>query len=313
MDYQSIYTSTGCKFIHHPELVMRLKKGLAMPVSLSIAPTSRCNLKCSFCSNVNRDTHEDLDIRECISFVHELRNMGLKAVVITGGGDPTLYRDVNDLIQYCHQIGLKVGMITNGILLKEKVSAECLNVLTWVRISMNAIDYGKNFELPNIKGTLGFSYVLNDKTNDEILDALDSYVSVYDPAYVRMVPDCQSTTERQVENNLKYGEMVKQLGEPYFYQAKVFERPERCYFCYTNPFLLHDGWIYPCSSVVLNDDAEKKFHEKYRMVHMSQLADLYDMPIASFNNESCHHCVFTAQNRVLDDLLCIGSPHNDFV
>jgi len=313
MDYQSVYTSTGCKFIHHPELVKKLKKGFANPISLSISPTSRCNLQCTFCSNVNRDSHEDLDVEKCLEFIKTLKSIGLKAVTITGGGDPTMYHGINVLIQYCNMIGLKIGLITNGILLKGKVAQSCLDMLTWVRISMNGIDYNKRIDLPDIKGTLGFSYVINDQTTDAKFETLDGYVKEYRPEYVRIVPNCQVTIEQQEKNNREYSKLVEKLGKPYFYQAKVFEKPDHCYFGYTNPFLLHDGWIYPCSSVVLNDDADRQFHEKYRMVHMNMLPDFYKMPMKSFCNDSCSHCVFTAQNNILADLVHNDSPHNDFV
>ena len=54
------FTSTGTKLIHHPDVVKKLQVDrIASPISLQVAPTSRCNLKCVFCSNANRSKHED--------------------------------------------------------------------------------------------------------------------------------------------------------------------------------------------------------------------------------------------------------------
>ncbi|KKL92266.1 hypothetical protein LCGC14_1886370, partial [marine sediment metagenome] len=79
MDKLSQFTSTGMKIINHPEVIELIKlEGKASPVSLQVAPTSRCNLKCVFCSNVNRDKHEDLDFDELISIIYQLEYLGLK-------------------------------------------------------------------------------------------------------------------------------------------------------------------------------------------------------------------------------------------
>jgi MoaA/NifB/PqqE/SkfB family radical SAM enzyme len=80
------YTSTGSKLIYHPVVVNKLRwEGKATPISLQVGPTSRCNLNCVFCSNANRETHEDLEIGQLKRVIKELRFIGLKTVEWTGG------------------------------------------------------------------------------------------------------------------------------------------------------------------------------------------------------------------------------------
>ena len=304
MDYLEIYTSTGNKLVHHPVVVNKIKReNKGTPVSISVGPTSRCNLNCSFCSNANRTKHEDLDREELITILGKLRVLGLKTIEMTGGGDPTMYEHINFIIAFAEKIGLEQGMITNGILLREKVTQENLNRLKWLRISMNCLDYVWAVDIPKIKGTLGFSYVMNVNTSESVLKNLHEHVEKYNPKYVRIVTNCLATDEEQRFNNNKYGAMVEKMGPPYFYQPKEFQHSNNCYWCYFKPFLLHDGYVYPCSSVVLNSDANGKFHEKYRWCKMTELSEMYEKKMVSFDVSSCNHCVFKSQNDLVDMIL----------
>jgi len=315
MDKLNTYTSTGNKFISHFDVIKRLEeKEKATPISLQIAPTSICNLKCSFCSNVNRSKHESLDPNFLMELLVDLKNQGLKAIEWTGGGDPTCYPYINELIMFADGLGLEQGMITNGTLLTSWIQDIARNCLLWIRVSMNCLDYVDDIDLSDIKSVLGFSYVMNRNTTAGVLLRLNEYVQQYDPEYVRIVPDCQCTLEEQEKNNREIPESIKDLGDKYIYQPKVFQKPERCWWGFFKPFLLHDGWIYPCSSVVLNDDSERSFHEKYRWVKAENLIDeKYDQMIHQahpFDPSRCDHCVFTAQNNLVDAKINPGVMRN---
>ena len=304
MDKVNVFTSTGAKLIHHPESIERLQiHKMGSPISLQIAPTSRCNLSCDFCSNINRDLHEDLPLIPLLKFIDTLSTMGLKVIEISGGGDPTLYHGINELIDHCHIIGLKIGLISNGTLLKKKITQKNLDKLHWLRISMNCLDYLDSVDIPIIKGTLGFSYVMNNRTDPRILERLQSYVNFVNPEYVRIVPNCQATHEEQKENNRSLSSMVEQWGHPYFYQTKEFQKPDNCYWGYFKPFLLHDGFVYPCSSVVLNDTANRKFHDMFRWSTMEEYPTKLLSVIQPFSTENCTHCVFTSQNNLVHSIL----------
>lgn len=302
MNQEQTFTSTGIKLMHHTESVACLKKyGMARPISLQLAPTSRCNLNCSFCSNANREKHEDLNIGFIINMLKEMSSLGLKTVEWTGGGEPTLYKFFDVGVMAAKELLLKQGLITNGLTLSQ-FSSQFLSTFKWIRVSLNCLDYVKGIEIPEIAGTLGFSYVVNSNTRPDIKETLDEYVSRYSPSYVRIVPNCQATDEEQEANNSRLSKLVSEWGHPYFYQAKHFSKPERCYWGYFKPFVLHNGWVYPCSSVVLNDDSDKSFHSKYHWVRMEDLADMYRYPIKG-RDWNCTHCVFRPQNDIVESLI----------
>lgn len=305
MSIVNTYTSTGAKLIHHPNVISNMQtNGTIMPISLQVAPTSRCNLNCTFCSNANREKHEDLDWAMFNIVLKQLVSVGLQTVEWTGGGDPTMYDYINELMELADAYGLQQGMISNGILIKKKISPRNLERLTWLRISMNSLDYVDDIDLdfPTFKGTLGFSYVWNEKTTNAVIDLIRMYADRFEAKYIRIVPNCQVTREEQERNNKELEEFVPTLDSPFFFQPKYFDSPKRCWWCYLKPFILHDGFVYPCSSVVLNPTSDCTFHEKFRWCNMEDLYFKYMEKAIPVKTDWCSHCVFGEQNQLMESI-----------
>lgn len=300
---ENIFTSTGIKLLHHPEVITRMKMGLMTPISLQMAPTSECNLKCAFCSNSKRNKHESLKETDVLIGLSVMRTLGLKTVEWTGGGDPTMWEPLSRSIRFSSMLGLQQGLITNGVRLKDTLSYSELALLTWIRVSLNCINYVSDLQLPEIPGnvTVGFSYCIEeDDILDELKDKLMPYVEKYNPRYVRLVPNCLVSLTDQIYHNQFYSEHIDDWGKPFFYQKKVFNQTERCWWCYIKPFVLHDGWVYPCSSVVLNSGAEGRFHDRYRWCEFSHLPERYTNIAFAYNGNGCDHCVFSGNNELVD-------------
>lgn len=168
----------------------RLSKGMGSPIVTHIMPTDTCQHSCAFCSVLTREGNI-LRLSQIEEYLDQLIPLGLKAVIISGGGNPILYRcpetgaKFDDLVTMIHFKGLEIGLITNGMPMKDypfisgegptgittrrswkSVSPSTLDKLTWVRISMSGLDHPeKTVFVPDIdrsKTTLGFSYVLHD-------------------------------------------------------------------------------------------------------------------------------------------------------
>lgn len=304
------YISTGKKILRHLDYLQYFQDtGIVKPISLQIAPTSRCNLNCVFCSNVNRQKHEDLNIDDLMSFMTIMKSRGAKTIEWTGGGDPTQYKYIKTAIGTAHNLGYEQGFITNGIDLRKKIDS-LIGYLDWIRISLNSLDYVDDIEIPKkFKGTLGFSYVYNTETTPDVFNRIGKYIKKHNPKYVRIVPDCQTNNELLKERNEYLSNIVKEWGSPYFYQAKTFAQPKRCWWGHFKPFLLHDGYVYPCSSVVLNDTSERSFHKKFRWMDMFQF--IFAKSAVPFDCKDCTNCVFKGQNDLVESL--IDSEMENFV
>lgn len=305
----NVYVSSGKKILRHLDILRKFQKEkIITPVSLQIAPTSRCNLNCCFCSNANRTKHEDLDIKEIVKFIGKINPL---TVEWTGGGDPTQYQDINSLLYFCNNKNIKQGFITNGIALKDRLQ-NCVNLLNWIRVSLNSLDYVEEIDIPtNFKGTLGFSYVLNDKTTDETINKIKQYSKKYSPKYIRIVPNCQTSSSELEENNKYFSKIVEEWGNPFFYQHKTFSKPKRCWWGWFKPFLLHDGYIYPCSSVVLNTTSDRSFNKKYRWHTMKSFLAATKNIAYHYDCKNCDSCVFGEQNALIEAL--INPEMEDFI
>lgn len=79
--------------------------------------TGRCNLRCSYCFNKTNLSQGDEGVG--MDFVRKIveANPDVKKYDIQGG-EPLMHPRVNDIIRYLHSEGKKVGIYTNGYLLK---------------------------------------------------------------------------------------------------------------------------------------------------------------------------------------------------
>lgn len=70
-----------------------------------------CNQKCIFCSNP--DTEVITTLEDTRKLVDDFKERGYDGIILTGG-EPTLFKDLPQLIQYATDQGLGVRAITNG-------------------------------------------------------------------------------------------------------------------------------------------------------------------------------------------------------
>ena len=337
------FTSTGSKFFYHQEAMKNLRNGKGQCVVTHLLPTDLCQHTCAFCS-VQTRTGDTLRLHDMMDYLDILIKYGLKAVIISGGGNPILYKcpetsyNFNWLVEMIHDRGLEIGLITNGMPLKtyhmvdpaggeyerrswNKVLPETLDLIKWIRISMAGLDHEENEvyvpEVDPTKTTLGFSYVYHDIYDEpadphhgkvstmadlvtlgvertslkptrwakerlpELEDQIAHYVKKYRPRYVRLLPNC-------LEPNLiaeRCG-LLKDMAnainpDVVFVQYKPPAPPNACYLGYVHPVLNSDGYVYPCDSCVLNEEAGHRFNEPWRICHWKDVAKMYEEPVRS--------------------------------
>lgn len=95
--------------------------GQGNPVWLLLELTYKCPLKCAFCSNpTDLDNHPDeLSTNEWKQVIHDARNMGAMQIGFSGG-EPTLRKDLEELVAEANGLGYYTNLITSGIGLTRK-------------------------------------------------------------------------------------------------------------------------------------------------------------------------------------------------
>lgn len=313
------FTSTGIKFWKHQESMESYRAGTGRTViSTHIAPEGRCNLTCSYCSVSERTFHSTIELPRIQEYVRKLASRGLRAVILTGGGEPTLYKPFNELGEWILDQGLELSLITNGTQFR-RVSDRILANLTWVRVSMNNFkDWERKITVPRDRigpnTTVGMSVCYSSENKDpDFLRHVAAKAAEHDVAYVRVLPDCMLPQAELIREHQRLNELFASVpgGERFFHQFKIHGAPcqSRCHQSFFRPYLSEAidpetgkaGLVFPCDSVVLNDQAQA-FRPKYALCAPEDILDYLDGKLLQpFDaTRDCTGCVFTRNIDMLD-------------
>jgi radical SAM protein with 4Fe4S-binding SPASM domain len=96
----------------------------AAPFLAHLAVTSACNMACRYCSVRKAHRHtEELSTDQWKSIIKELSDAGVFQIGFTGG-EPTLRKDIHELMRYTEKLGCVCNLTTNGWFLTENFVKE---------------------------------------------------------------------------------------------------------------------------------------------------------------------------------------------
>ena len=179
-----IYTTFNGKLLAHADLLSNIQQGKFMPVTIQLAPVEACDSMCPWCSVSNRPLKSAMKWPQVEAVLYAFKTLGAKALEITGGGNPLLYKDkeankdINDIIRLAEDLGYKIGIITNSVKLKT-LDKDLYKYIQWLRVSLIELDaktkpedYDFN-EFP--ENRMGVSYIINEGTHQNHLDKVGRY------------------------------------------------------------------------------------------------------------------------------------------
>jgi len=126
------------------------------PVTVTVDPSNKCNLKCSWCNSTSvTGSGKMLGDEDFNDILYTLNRWGTRAVCIAGGGEPMLNKGVGDFIESLCSLDIQSGVVTNGTIFNDS-----LQHCSWVGAS---VDSASSETYKKIKGVDLF-----DKTCDNI-------------------------------------------------------------------------------------------------------------------------------------------------
>lgn len=131
-----------------------LANNTVIPVTLEIDPTVLCNDKCPNCVHGFAHANRSLSLEHIDRILKEAKQMGVKAVTITGGGDPMCHPEFRSILEILRKHGIPCGMFTNGSNLRSSLADEVLGTFDWVRVSLDSATE-EAFRL--VRGQSGFN------------------------------------------------------------------------------------------------------------------------------------------------------------
>lgn len=137
--------------------------GSTNPLVVELDATEACDLACPGCvsediiANKGRFSNERL-----LSLGVELKEAGVKAVILIGGGEPLMHPVIGNFMRYLGEHDVHLGITTNGTLI-DKYLDIIAEFSSWTRISMDAATQQTFDRLrPSRNGDSKFHHVVNN-------------------------------------------------------------------------------------------------------------------------------------------------------
>jgi len=128
-------------------------------LELRIHVVEECNLKCVYClSNapfINEKTENNktkLSLDEIKNNIKQAKNLGIKVVSITGSGEPLLYKNLKELIEFIKSLDLGVVLFTNSLLLNKELAGWLNEKDVNLMVKLNSFNPEINDKLVGVKG-----------------------------------------------------------------------------------------------------------------------------------------------------------------
>ena len=333
------FTSNTAKLLKHLNKLKVLQDGgTPSPVMLHVSPCNPCNLTCSFCCFANRSMKEMLTLEQVKKALKSFRELGTLGVEFTGGGEPTLHPQFDQMVEYAHELGYKIGVCTNGSTLKK---IKTWNRFSWVRLGLYGFDEGYKYDLsvfegldvkisgayvwdgarstsnnPNITGKWvdgkgrKYAKALQVVSNfDQMLAWVEenkiptriAFNAIKDPQEV--LKDIEYIKTLLIEKKLEYAFLSD-------FNYKAVRRNDHCYMHMVKPFLFTDGNIYVCPSSELSYENGYTMQNQFKVCGIDDIIETYSKGVTRRLHD-CKYCKYSMQNELIDDVL-METDHNEF-
>jgi MoaA/NifB/PqqE/SkfB family radical SAM enzyme len=357
------------KAAHHPHRLSILRAGSQpVPVQAHLIISDFCNENCSFCSyrmdgyttnqlfkviqpdgSSNANPKRMIPMAKCIEILDDFKAMGIKAVQITGGGEPTVHPDHATIFQAILDRGLDLGLVTNGVVMREGVP-EILARAAWARVSIDSglpHTYAKMREVPEAYFIRAWS---NIKRLCEARDAARSKLIVGVGFVVtrenwKEVLLCTARAKEAGANNIRLSAVFQQDNDLYFSDfhagaAAICQEAEgmttdtfrvvnnfgvrlsdlkarspdyrACGYMNFSTYIGGDLNVYRCCTTAYNERGVigSLKNQTFRQLWESQeKREDFD----NFDARGCERCMFNNENRVISYLLEPEPLHVNFV
>lgn len=351
----------------HPERLVILRKGgQPYPVYVQIVLSDLCNQDCSFCayrtegysSNENFPVRDELGIvaernpnrmmpfQKAVETIRCCYEMGVRAVLLTGGGEPTVHPQFGEVTEVLDDFDIELGVNTNGLLLDHGKCYRLPNA-KWVRVSVDAgtaETYGKTrrvnpkqfdrvlsnirrfAETPRRTATLGTGYVVTRENYHELALAVRKFRDA-GADNVRITVNLNMEGSRYYEGLMypiqKECEEARSLQTDEFrvfdnFAARYAELDtgnphyENCGYMHFTTYIGGDQKVYVCCVNAYSDRGcigsieQQTFKELWDSAEKRGMFDRFDA-------RGCVHCQFNDRNVAISRLVQGPAGHDNFV
>jgi len=136
-----------------------LSNGFTKPQLVYLKITSQCNFHCQHCDIWRDDSSKDLPIEKWKKIITKIKNNVPHPTVIVSGGEPLLYKNFWELIDFCKQKNVAVNLNTNGSLITEENLESLLQYpFSKITISLYSLEAKKHNSFRNTENAFEKAY-----------------------------------------------------------------------------------------------------------------------------------------------------------
>jgi len=155
------------KVLKFASFIDNLYIGNNSPLHIRIKLTNRCNHRCSYCAfrnanqslGLNINQTDEIPYEKLVEIIDDISGMGVKAVTLSGAGEPTIYPNLDKILKKLSKTKIKFAMLTNGSFFSGEVAELFAKYGSWVRVSIDGWD---RESYKNFRGVDDFDRVINN-------------------------------------------------------------------------------------------------------------------------------------------------------
>lgn len=92
-------------------------------LTMELETSHVCNLRCIYCYNGSgKKKHNELTLEEILDVVRQGVELGVRRVIVIGGGEPLMHPNIMEIIGYIREQGAAVDLFTNGMLITPEIA-----------------------------------------------------------------------------------------------------------------------------------------------------------------------------------------------
>lgn len=272
------------------------------PITMDVAWTRKCNYACEFCyATMQASQGKEITREIAFQFLEDAAEIGVKGVSLISDGESSVVPFYADSIEHGSKVGLKMGIGTNGKVLKKSMLERILPHLTYLRFNFSGgtrEGYSRimgvkpewyDVVIQNVKDameikrrdrlpvTINMQLVLDPKNFAELLPFARLAAEIRpDYAIIKHCADdvdhTLGTDYTQYKSLDTIFDKVEALGDKDFRivvkRERMKDEGKRDYAkCFGPPFITQmsgNGLIAPCGFL---------FNEKYKAFHIGNICD----------------------------------------
>lgn len=139
-------TYSHLKALRHPDVLEGIRRGAPRRLPhVELILADLCQQHCKFCayrldgyaSNQRFDERRLMPLDKALEIIEDCAEIGVQAIQFTGGGEPTIYPQFEQVVRRVIDLGMKFSLVSNGVRMTTEL-AFLVAQASWVRISLDA-------------------------------------------------------------------------------------------------------------------------------------------------------------------------------